>query len=84
MYYYEKSKSLLKLSKNMLPYLDNAQMEQLHYVLSHTLWDVDISKIKKKSLQKDIISNEEYLDLFTSAKKLKAVVKRHCAIIKQR
>ena len=65
-----KNQIIAEIEQNMLPYLDNAQMEQLHYVLSHTLWDVDISKNEDKSLQKDIISNEEYLDLFTSAKKV--------------
>ena len=65
-----KNQIIAEIEQNMLPYLDNAQMEQLHYVLSHTLWDVDISKNKEKALQKDIISNEEYLDLFTSAKKV--------------
>ena len=65
-----KNQIIAEIEQNMLPYLDNAQMEQLHYVLSHTLWDVDISKNKDKSLQKDIVSNEKYLDLFTSAKKV--------------
>lgn len=65
-----KNQIIAEIEQNMLPYLDNAQMEQLHYVLSHTLWDIDISKNEDKSLQKDIISNEEYLDLFTSAKKV--------------
>ena len=65
-----KNQIISEIEQNMLPYLDNAQMEQLHYVLSHTLWDVDISKIEDKSLQKDVITNEEYLELFTSAKKV--------------
>lgn len=65
-----KNQIIAEIEQNMLPYLDNAQMEQLHYVLSHTLWDVDISKNKNSSLQKEMMSNEDYLDLFTSAKKV--------------
>lgn len=65
-----KNQIISEIEQNMLPYLDNAQMEQLHYVLSHTLWDVDISKNKDKSFQKDVIANEEYLELFISAKKV--------------
>ncbi len=65
-----KNQIIAEIEQNMLPYLDNAQMEQLHYVLSHTLWNVEISINKDKSIQKDIMTNEDYLNLFTSAKKV--------------
>ncbi len=65
-----KNQIIAGIEQNILPYLDNAQMEQLHYVLSHTLWDIDISVNKDKSIQKDIMSNADYLDLFASAKKV--------------
>ena len=65
-----KNQIIIDIEQSMLSYLDNAQMEQLHFVLSHALWNVDISVNEDNTAKNDIASNEDFLELFTSAKKV--------------
>ncbi len=65
-----KNQIITDIEQSMLPYLDNAQMEQLHVVLNYVLWNADISINEDTSAKKDIASNEDFLELFTSAKKV--------------
>ncbi|MCD8335966.1 MAG: site-specific integrase [Lachnospiraceae bacterium] len=58
---------ITEITRKMLPYLDNAQLEQLQDVLHHYLWNVTIveSEEKYEIAEK---SNNELLELFLSAK----------------
>lgn len=38
-----KNQIISEITRQMIPYLDNAQMEQLQSVLQHTLWNVQIT-----------------------------------------
>lgn len=50
----------------MLPFLNNAQTERLQEVLKHTLFDYEVTKIES---QKEI-SEQNYMELFLSAKRI--------------
>ena len=54
----------------MIPYLDNAQMEQLQNVLQHALWNVQITANEDGAQQPDKETNAELLDMFLSAKRV--------------
>lgn len=41
--YYMKNQLISEITRQMIPYLDNAQMEQLQNVLQHALWNVQIT-----------------------------------------
>lgn len=56
------------IEQKLLRYLDNAQMEALHKVLTHCLDNVDIV-VKKESIEEIFdYSNEELIDKFISSK----------------
>ena len=38
-----KNQVITEITRQMLPYLDNAQMEHLQEVLQHCLWNVEIT-----------------------------------------
>ena len=38
-----KNQLISEITRQMIPYLDNAQMEQLQEVLQHTFWNVQIT-----------------------------------------
>ncbi len=52
--------------QGMLPYLNNAQTERLQEVLQYTLFDYEVTKIKKD----EEISEQNLVDLFLSAKRI--------------
>ena len=50
----------------MLPFLNNAQTERLQEVLQHTLFDYEVTKIENEKE----ISEQNYMELFLSAKRI--------------
>lgn len=68
-----KSKLISEISRQMLPYLDNAQMQQLEYVLQNCLWNVTVSDML---LEQEKESNEELLSSFISAKRVEGCSKK--------
>lgn len=68
-----KNKLVSEISRQMLPYLDNAQMQQLEYVLQNCLWNVTVSDIP---LEQEQESNEELLLSFISAKRVEGCSKK--------
>lgn len=68
-----KSKLISEISRQMLPYLDNAQMQQLEYVLQNCLWNVTVSDMP---LEQEKESNEELLSSFISAKRVEGCSKK--------
>ncbi|MCC8044819.1 MAG: tyrosine-type recombinase/integrase [Clostridiales bacterium] len=60
---------ITEITRKMLPYLDNAQLEQLQNVLHHYLWNVTIVETEEKTEIAEK-SNNELLELFLSAKRV--------------
>lgn len=65
-----KNQLISEITRQMIPYLDNAQMEQLQNVLQHALWNVQITANEDGAKQPDKETNAELLDMFLSAKRV--------------
>lgn len=65
-----KNEIISEITRNMLPYLDNAQMEQLQEVLKHCLWRVELRPNPDCDVEDDKLTNEELLSLFISSKRV--------------
>lgn len=65
-----KNQLISEITRQMIPYLDNAQMEQLQNVLQHALWNVQITANADCAQQPDKETNSELLDMFLSAKRV--------------
>lgn len=65
-----KNQLISEITRQMIPYLDNAQMEQLQNVLQHALWNVQITTNEDGAQQPDKETNAELLDMFLSAKRV--------------
>lgn len=64
-----KEQIINEVLQGMLPYLDNAQSEQLKKVLQYTLFDCEI-KEKTSSAQNNAEENHRLVELFLSAKRI--------------
>jgi len=65
-----KNQIISEISRQMIPFLDNAQMEQLQNVLQHCLWGVQISVNSDETFAKERESNQDLLNMFLSAKRV--------------
>lgn len=65
-----KNQLISEITRQMIPYLDNAQMEQLQNVLQHALWNVQITTNEDGAQQPDKETNSELLEMFLSAKRV--------------
>lgn len=65
-----KNQLISEITRQMIPYLDNAQMEQLQNVLQHALWNVQITSNEDGAQQPDKETNAELLEMFLSAKRV--------------
>ena len=65
-----KNEIISEITRNMLPYLDNAQMEQLQEVLKHCLWRVEVTPNPDCDIEDNKLTNEELLSLFISSKRV--------------
>ena len=65
-----KKEIISEITRNMLPHLDNAQMEQLQEVLRHCLWRVEVTLNPDCDAEDDKLSNSELLSLFISSKRV--------------
>lgn len=65
-----KNQLIAEITRQMIPYLDNAQMEQLQDVLQHCMWNVQIVETPDAVLQQEKESNEDLLNMFLSAKRV--------------
>ena len=64
-----KEQIISEITRQMLPYLDNAQMDQLVKVLQHCLWNVEIVA-GGETIPKQQENNDELLTMFLSAKRV--------------
>jgi site-specific recombinase XerD len=60
---------IIEIEQGMVAALDNAQMEQLHKVLNHYLYDVTVTKNANTPIQEEQ-SNETMLDSFLASKRI--------------
>lgn len=65
-----KNQLISEITRQMIPYLDNAQMEHLQEVLQHTFWNVQITASENGIQPPDRETNAELLDMFLSAKRV--------------
>lgn len=65
-----KNQLISEITRQMIPYLDNAQMEHLQEVLQHTFWNVQITANANGIQPPDRETNAELLDMFLSAKRV--------------
>lgn len=65
-----KEQIISEITRQMLPYLDNAQLEHLLETLQHCLWTVEITEKKEGEVQQNKETNEELLLMFLSAKRV--------------
>lgn len=64
-----KEQLISTITRKMLQFLDNAQMERLQEVLTHCLWEVDVLPTSK-NVDFQESTNQELLSLFISAKRV--------------
>ena len=65
-----KEQIISEITRQMLPYLDNAQMEHLMETLQHCLWAVEIKETEGTEVQQNKESNEDLLQMFLSSKRV--------------
>lgn len=65
-----KNEIISEITRNMLSYLDNAQMEQLQKVLKHCLGNVEVTPKPDCDFEVETLSNEELIALFISSKRV--------------
>lgn len=65
-----KNQLISEITRQMLPYLDNAQMEHLQDVLQHTLWNLQITPSEDSNVNFERETNAELLNMFLSAKRV--------------
>lgn len=65
-----KEQLITEITRKMLPYLDNSQMEQLQEVLAYCLWGVQVSFASESEQLQEKETNEELLQMFVSAKRV--------------
>lgn len=65
-----KNQLISEITRQMNPFLDNAQMERLQEVLQHTFWNVQVTVNEGGIQQPDKETNAELLDMFLSAKRV--------------
>lgn len=70
-----KNRIITDIEQGMQGVLDNAQMKQLHEVLTHALFGVEIIKTEESSDLQQEFDNHSLLTTFISAKRLRAVAK---------
>lgn len=65
-----KNQIISEITRNMLPYLDNAQMEHLQNVLQHCLWGVTVTLNNDEPTFQENETNQELLTMFLSSKRV--------------
>lgn len=65
-----KNQLISEITRQMLPHLDNAQMEHLQDVLQHTLWNLQITPGEDSNAHFERETNAELLEMFLSAKRV--------------
>ena len=73
-----KEQLITEITRKMLPYLDNSQMEQLQEVLTHCFWGVQVSPSSEEERLQEKETNKELLEMFISAKRVEGCSDQTC------
>lgn len=65
-----KNQIISEISRQMIPFLDNAQMEHLQSVLQHCLWGVTVTLNNDEPTFQENETNQELLTMFLSSKRV--------------
>lgn len=65
-----KNQIISEISRQMIPFLDNAQMEHLQSVLQHCLWGVTVTLNTDEPNFQENETNQELLTMFLSSKRV--------------
>lgn len=65
-----KEKLIAEITRNMLPYLDNAQLERLQETLQYCFWNVEVTAGEENGIKQVQQTNEELMKLFFAAKRV--------------
>ena len=65
-----KKQLINEITRKMLPYLDNSQIEQLQEVLANCLCNVQVSPANESTCMQEKETNGELLAMFISAKRV--------------
>lgn len=65
-----KNQLISEITRQMIPYLDNAQIEQLQDVLQHCFWNMEVTANLDSTQPVDKETNEDFLSMFLSAKRV--------------
>lgn len=65
-----KERIISEITRQMLPYLDNAQMGHLMEILQHCFWSVEVTELPEGVQQQNIATNTDLLSMFLSAKRV--------------
>ena len=66
-----KEQLIINIEQGMLSWLDNAQMERLHYVLAHYMYGVSVTEaLDITARQEDAATNDAMLDAFLASKRV--------------
>lgn len=65
-----KNQLIAEITRQMIPFLDNSQMEQLQDVLQHCMWNVQIIDKPDSLIVQEKESNLDLLNMFISAKRV--------------
>ena len=77
-----KKQLMTEVTRQMAPFLDNAQLEKLQEVLKYCLWNVTVTETPNCEQQPEQETNEELLNMFLSAKRVEGCSEKHCIIMK--
>lgn len=76
-----KNQIINEITQQMLPVLNNLELEKLRTALNLCLENYEISKIKSENVSN--YNNQYFIELFLGAKKLKGAHIKHLNIIEQ-
>ena len=65
-----KKQLMTEVTRQMAPFLDNAQLEKMQEVLKYCLWNVTVTEIPNCEQQPEQETNAELLNMFLSAKRV--------------
>lgn len=65
-----KKQLMTEVTRQMAPFLDNAQLEKLQEVMKYCLWNVTVTETPNCEQQPEQETNEELLNMFLSAKRV--------------
>ena len=77
-----KNQIISEISRQMIPFLDNAQMEHLQSVLQHCLWGVTVTLNTDEPNFQENETNQELLTMFLSSKRVEGCSEKNTEVLR--